>query len=272
MRATELELTYVTVVGNTAAMGANGDANKPVSFGSVVANGQGGANCDLNLSTQSSGYNPCDAGLRQAACRAFRREAAPCRRAVAPVARASTCVRKRLEDLGLVRAVEPLRSRGRGSGCSAADRIRWRREDRLRWMAVRREVYGGFLTALDQWNELDHAAAVRGEVEQWFDAPPEDRLDALLGTTTSARIRPRATSAAREAHARLAELELVGSAAVTECARELSAVTQRLSDIRYSSPPRACGGASDDLVAGGERYQAQRQAFVAAVRRELGAE
>ncbi len=43
-----------------------------------------------------------------------------------------------------------------------------------------------------------------------------------------------------------------------------------LSATRYSSPPRSCGGASDDLVAASDCYQQERNAFVPAVRRELG--
>lgn len=87
-----------------------------------------------------------------------------------------------------------------------ADRVRWRREDRRRWVNPRRELCTSFLDAVDRWEELDH----------------EELLD--------------------------------------------------LSRVRYSSPPRSCGGASDDLVASSERFQRERSALVDVVRRELGAD
>lgn len=152
-----------------------------------------------------------------------------------------------------------------------ADRVRWRREDGLRWVSPRHELCAAFLDALDRWEELDHEAAMRGEIEDWIEAPEEDRLDPLLGTRTSTRIRPLANAAAAEVHRHLTELELVGSAAMTDRARVLRDELLDLSRVRYSSPPRSCGGASDDLVAASDRFQRERGAFVAAVRSELGA-
>lgn len=151
-----------------------------------------------------------------------------------------------------------------------ADRVRWWRDDRLRWVSPRRELCTSFLDAVDRWEELDHEAAMRGEIEEWIDAPDEDRLDPLLGTRTSTRIRPLANTAAAEVHRHLTELELVGSPTMTDRARALRDELLDLSRVRYSSPPRSCGGASEDLVAAGDRFQRERGAFVAAVRRELG--
>lgn len=153
-----------------------------------------------------------------------------------------------------------------------ADRVRWRREDRLRWVSPRREFYTAFLDAIDHWEELDHGAAMRGENEDWIDAPEEDRLDALVGTRTSTRLRPLVNVAAVEAHRSLTELEVIGSLTMTRRARALRDELFDLSCVRYSSPPRSCGGASDDLVAASNRFQRERESFVAAVRRELGAD
>lgn len=152
-----------------------------------------------------------------------------------------------------------------------ADRVRWQREDRLRWVNPRRELCTSLLDAVDRWEELDHEAAMRGEIEDWIDAPDGDRLDPLLGTRTSTRIRPLANTAAAEVHRHLTELELVGSPTMTDRARALRDELLDLSRLRYSSPPRSCGGASEDLVASSERFQRQRSAFVDVVRRELGA-
>lgn len=153
-----------------------------------------------------------------------------------------------------------------------ADRVRWRREDRLRWVNPRRELCTSFLDAVDRWEDLDHEAAMRGENEDWIDAPDGDRLDPLLGTRTSTRMRPLANTAAAEVHRHLTELELIGSPTMTDRARALRDELLDLSRVRYSSPPRSCGGASEDLVASSERFQRERSAFVDVVRRELGAD
>lgn len=157
-----------------------------------------------------------------------------------------------------------------------ADRPRWRREDRLRWVNPRRDLCASFLDAVARWEELDHEAAIRGEIEDWInaqitEAAAGDRLDPLLGTRTSTRIRPLANTAAAEVHRHLTELELVGSPAMTARAQALRDELLDLSRVRYSSPPRSCGGASDDLVASSERFQRERSAFVDVVRGELGA-
>jgi hypothetical protein len=57
---TVVELVYSTVVGNTAANGANVRADGLESFGSVVALPTSGANCVLAHPTVSSGYNFSD--------------------------------------------------------------------------------------------------------------------------------------------------------------------------------------------------------------------
>lgn len=152
-----------------------------------------------------------------------------------------------------------------------ADRVRWRRENRVRWVSPRRELYTAFLDAIDRWEELDHWAAMRGENEDWIEGPEEDRLDALVGIRTSTRLRPLVNVAAAEAHCRLTELELVGSLTMTRRARTLRDELFDHSHVRYSSPPRSYGGSSDDLVAASNGFQQERERFVAFVRRELGA-
>ena len=55
-------LVYTTIVGNTAATGANLDVGQIVPFGSVVAEPQGGANCVTTTTTSSQGFNFSDDG------------------------------------------------------------------------------------------------------------------------------------------------------------------------------------------------------------------
>jgi hypothetical protein len=55
-------LVYATIVGNTAATGANLDVGQIVPFGSVVALPQGGANCVASTTTASQGFNFSDDG------------------------------------------------------------------------------------------------------------------------------------------------------------------------------------------------------------------
>lgn len=153
-----------------------------------------------------------------------------------------------------------------------ADRVRWRREDKTRWFQERRAAYGGYLAAVDRWNELDHEAAMSGELEEWFEVPTTDRLDPLLGLQTSSRIRPRANAHAAIAHDRLTDLALFGSSTVLMNARLLHDEMHKLSSVRYGSPPRACGGASQDLIGADEQFNAVRRAFVLTVRGELGAD
>lgn len=150
-----------------------------------------------------------------------------------------------------------------------ADRGRWRREDRLRWVANRHSAYAAFLAAIDRWDELDHVAALRGEREDWHEAPPEDLLDPVLGVQTSSRVRPRATAAAMEVAARLVDVELVAPSSVRQAADELRSRARELSWTRFEDPPRSCGGAGAALVAAEASFQTSRDQFVAATRADL---
>lgn len=158
-----------------------------------------------------------------------------------------------------------------GAGASlAVNAVQWRRDDKLRWDPERRIAYEGFVIAIDRWEELDHHAAVNGELEEWFDAPPDDRLEPLTGVYASTRLRPRVNAAASEAQSRLTELELIGSGTVTDQAKALAEAMRNLCNVRYTSPPRDCGGASEDLNTAVDQWNAARSAYIAAVRVELG--
>ena len=156
-----------------------------------------------------------------------------------------------------------------GLASLALDALRWRREDHQRWNPDRRAAYEAFVTSVDQWDELDHHAAMNGELEEWYEAPLDDQLEPLIGAYTSTRLRPRVNGAAIQSHARLTELELIGTTAVTTRAMALHDAMRNLSDVRYASPPRHCGGASDDLNAAVYGYTAARTEYVAVVRLEL---
>lgn len=158
-----------------------------------------------------------------------------------------------------------------GAAVYALERVRWNREDRLRWSAPRRDAYSAFLVAIDRWDALDHAAAMRGEIEEWYDAPKEDLSEALIGVPVSTRLRPSARAAALATYDRLTDLELIGSSAVLAQAKTLWESMRALSAMRYSSPPRSCGGASGDLVAAGDTQRRHRDGFVAEARRDLAA-
>ena len=148
----------------------------------------------------------------------------------------------------------------------------WRREDELRWVPERRKAYSDFLAAVNRWDDLDHEAAMYGEIEEFHETPPEDRLEPLTGEYTSGRIRPRANAAAAKAAERLADMELVGSKVVVAAATALRDEMNSLSNVRYISPPRSCGGASDDLNEAWTQFEAVRDAYKAAVRAELGSD
>ena len=152
----------------------------------------------------------------------------------------------------------------------AVNAVQWRRDDKLKWDPERRIAYERFVTSIDRWEELDHHAAVKGELEEWFDAPLDDRLEPLTGVYESSRLRPRVNAAASEARSRLAELELIGSPAVTNQARALTEAMHCLCCVRYTSPPRDCGGASEPLNIAVDRYNIARSEYVNAVRAELG--
>ena len=152
------------------------------------------------------------------------------------------------------------------------DTVRWRREDRRRWAPERRQAYGAFLAAVNRWEELDYEAAANGELEEWFEAPPEDRFEPLTGVHTSSRIRPRANAAAATAYERLTDLQLVGSNAVWPLAQHVCEQMRALSNVRYVSPPRDCGGSSDDHNEATNVFIAARDAFVEAVRTDLGSD
>jgi len=155
-------------------------------------------------------------------------------------------------------------------GAYLLHRFQWRREDQVRWARDRREAYSGFLAAVNRWDDLDHEAAMKGEIEEWHEAPPEDRFDPLTGVMTSSRLRPHVNAAALVVDQRLGEIELVGSTAVFGRARALRDQIGALGAIRLDSPPRGCGGVSHDLYLRQEKFIAARDAFVAAVRADLG--
>lgn len=149
------------------------------------------------------------------------------------------------------------------------ERLRWSREDRVRFAPERRQAYNAFLSSIDLWERLDYEAAVNGELEDWYEAPPEDRMDPLLGAQTSTRLRPRANVAADQAHVHLTEIETSAPDAVTEKTQALRDAMRDLSTLRYSSPPRACGGASEEHNEAQEKFQTARAAFMVVVRKEL---
>ena len=152
-----------------------------------------------------------------------------------------------------------------------ADRVRWRREDRVRWLEARRAAYAAFLGSVDRWEELDYEAAVNGEVEQWIEAPAEDRLSSVLGVvSTTTRIRPHVRQAAWAAEQRRTELELVASEHASKLAVELVHLMHSLSEVRLESPPHSCGGCSDEHNVAQAQFQDLHRRFVEAVRTELG--
>jgi hypothetical protein len=131
-------------------------------------------------------------------------------------------------------------------------------------------VYAAFLSALDRWEELDYEAAANGETEEWFEAPPEDRMEPLLGVRVSTRLRPRVNEAAAKTRELLTELDLIGSRLAHGRAESTVARMRLLSDVRLISPPHACGGCSVEHNEAQSAYQDRRGQFVAAVRAELG--
>ena len=68
----------------------------------------------------------------------------------------------------------------------------------------------------------------------------------------------------------MTEVELVGTTAITHPAKALADVLGRASIVRTQSPPRHCGGASDELIAAEEALASARTTFTAAVRTDLG--
>lgn len=152
----------------------------------------------------------------------------------------------------------------------AGERARGRWEDRRRWLPDRRSAYAKFLAAIDEWDRLDYDAALNGEVEEWFDAPPEDWRDPRVVAPATQRLRPWANAARSDAFGCLTDVELVGTTAVTVAARALAEELGRASMVRMQSPPRHCGGASDELIAAEDALGAARRTFTAAVRKDLG--
>lgn len=148
----------------------------------------------------------------------------------------------------------------------------WRREDRLRWLQDRRQAYRDFLVKVDNWELLDYEAAVNGEIEEWYEAPPEDRLDPLLGVQSSTRLRPRANVAASAVSESLTDLSLVASRRAVDVATEVHTAMRSLSDVRMTSPPRACGGVSGEHNEAQMHFQEARKRFVSLARGELGAD
>jgi hypothetical protein len=138
-------------------------------------------------------------------------------------------------------------------------------------VAARREAYSAFLSAVDAWDNLDYEAAMRGEIEEWPDTPPEDTADALTGVMTTARLRPRANAAGLLVHKLLTDIELYGSTQVFGRARALRDQVRALGAARREWPPRDCGGASRELNDRQERFLNARDAYVSAVRKDLGA-
>jgi hypothetical protein len=109
--------------------------------------------------------------------------------------------------------------------------VQWRRDDKLKWDPERRIAYERFVTSIDRWEELDHHAAVKAGIEEWFDAPLADRLEPLTGVCASSRLRPHVNAAASEARSRLAELELIGSPTVIKQARALTEAMHNLFNV-----------------------------------------
>lgn len=148
-----------------------------------------------------------------------------------------------------------------GLGVVIGERLRWRREDKQRWLQTRRDVYGDFLIAVDRWDRLDDDAALHGEFQPEGDITQHPDMPKRL----------KAMEAADEAFARLSDLELMGVQAVIDQAQQLYDSTRQVAFTRYDFPPRGCGGMSDELVKVCEQRRKSRDAYVATVRNELGA-
>jgi hypothetical protein len=68
----------------------------------------------------------------------------------------------------------------------------------------------------------------------------------------------------------LTELEFLAPNPVVRLAKEFRSRTLNFMNVAYSSPPRSCGGASEELVRSDAEMQEARRAFVSAVWSELG--
>ncbi len=170
----------------------------------------------------------------------------------------------------MVELIETALTLSAGAGLGLlVERLKWHREDTLRWVAERQRAYREFLSALDRWEELDFEAAAGGETERWFEAPPEDRMEPLLGVQVSQRLRPRANAAAATCQDALAEIGLIGSRTVFRRAESAVARMRLLSAVRLDSPPCRCGGATDEHEEAQVMYQLRRDQFVTAVRQDL---
>jgi hypothetical protein len=152
----------------------------------------------------------------------------------------------------------------------SADRVRWHREDRRHWNQERREVYQRFLTALDEWRELDWVLAMElGDA----DGPDWEHAAYMVAgddESVIGRLRLRVGTANERVTSTLADMELVASSQATEAARTLWKRAREVSAICRDYPPRHCGGVSDILLKADEELGDRRDAFVAHVRSELG--
>jgi hypothetical protein len=163
---------------------------------------------------------------------------------------------------------------------------RSRREDRLRWLASRREAYERLLTATHEWRDSEmEIAEYIGTMrelttwksdpifdEHWFVDQVEREGDltvTFLGSRVR-RLRTAADEAKRETAASLSAIEMIGSPPVVQCATVVRNQLVSLIQVASEYPPRECGGWSEPLVTAYDHHDNARRSFVEAVRKELG--
>ena len=161
-----------------------------------------------------------------------------------------------------------------------------RRDDCLRWHSERRAAYERFLSACAKLREsglimAEHIGNLR-QITGWEDAPLFDEEHLLQdaeklndqGVVYSVRKvrheRKIVGDAYDQIECSLAAIEIISEAAVVATARTYYKVLCSFLKVADEYPPRECGGWSDPLLEASEQAEESREAFVTAVRKELG--
>lgn len=164
--------------------------------------------------------------------------------------------------------------------------LRDRREDRVRWHSERRAAYERFLTAAERFYEVElviseHIGNLRS-ITGWGQDPLFDEEHLLrvadkiqddwtphaIGKVRSER--PVANDAREKMESSLAAIEMISIPLVVDAARSHRDAVRSVIALAADSPPRECGGWSEDLVLASEFATETRDALVDAIRKELG--
>jgi hypothetical protein len=141
---------------------------------------------------------------------------------------------------------------GAAIGLSSAlvgDRIRWRREQSSHWLAVRREVYVGYLNALHEANQAIRAVSLG-------DFPPEATRDHAV----RAAFRGAGVNQAQE------HVVLIASEPVIRAAVETTAALRKLRDRISKGQDHTAPDYQSDVQAFSDRLHDLRNA----IRQDLG--